>query len=155
MARTFSTVMTGAMASQETEEGEVVLLTIEHPNFSTVRLVNANVAVESQGYTFQPFAFRATLPEESDRVKSAQLEVDNTDRRLVTELRSAQSPAKVTLQVVLFSQPDTIDLEVGPLRLEQANISLDTIELPLGAEPVAYQPVPDGRFTPDQFPALF
>jgi hypothetical protein len=143
------------MASRETEEGEVVLLTIEHDSFSTIRLVNANQAVVSNGNTFQAFAFKATLPEETDRVKSAKLVVDNTDRRLVTSLRSIQSPAKVTMQVVLFSQPDTIDLEVGPLRLEKANISLNEIELPLGAEPVAYQPVPHGKFTPNHFPGLF
>jgi hypothetical protein len=155
MARTFSPTMTQAQAAQETGEGEVVLLTLEHASWSTVRLTNHTTAITSNGNTFQSFPFQATLPEESDREKSAKLTVDNADRRLVSELRTIQTPAQATLQVVLLSDPDTIELEVGPLRVEKANIGLTQIELPLGAEPVAYQSFPKGRFTPEQFQALF
>jgi len=156
VSRTFTTVATEAMASQETGEGEIVLLTVDHSTFSSpIRLVNANQAITSNSNTFQAFAFKATLPEQSDRVKSANLSVDNADRRLVSELRSVQSPLQVTLQIALLSDPDTIELEVGPLRVESAQIGLTQIDLPLGAEPVAYQRVPTGLFTPDQFPGLF
>lgn len=156
MARTFSTTMTEALAAQETGEGEVVLLTIDHSSLSSpVRLVNANQAVTSNGETFQAFAFEVSLPEQSDRVKQATLRVDNADRRLVQTLRSIQDPLEVTLQVVLLSDPDTIELEVGPLQAQQAQITLTEIEIKLGAEPVAYEPFPQGRFTPSDFPALF
>ena len=156
MARQFSNTMKEAMAAQETGEREVVLLILEHSSLSSpIRLVNNMTAVTHNGDTYQAFAFEAVLPEQSDRVRSASLRIDNADRRLVSELRSIQDPMTITFRVVLLSDPDTTELEVGPLRVESADIGLTEINLKLGAEPVAYEPFPQGRFTPADFPGLF
>lgn len=156
MARSFSTTFTEAMAEQRTGEGEVVLLTINHSSLSSpIRLVNNNEPLVSRGNTYQAFAFEAVLPEQSDRVRQASIRLDNADRLLVSTLRNIQDPATATFEVVLLSDPNTVEMTVGPLRAEKADIGLTEINIQLGAEPVAYEPFPAGRFTPDQFPGLF
>ncbi|MFW5909186.1 MAG: DUF1833 family protein [Thiohalospira sp.] len=156
MSRTFSDRLTEGMAGEEYGDALLPLVQIDHDSLDDpIRLVANEEAVTSNGDTYQAYPFDLRLPELTDNDPRARLTVDNTDRLLVQTLRSIESPPTVTIRLVLWEDPDTIELEMGPLRLEQAQMDLERIQCRLGGEPWLYEPFPQHTYTPAAFPALF
>lgn len=156
MSRTFSTNFSEAITAQATSEVPLVLLTLDHETFtSPVRVVNNTVAISSNGNVFQPYPFEVEFPSETDRIQEARVRIDNVNRLVIEKVRTIQSPAEATFQIVLASDPDTIEQEYGPLQVLNADISLQTVTFSIGAEPVAYEQFPPARYTPQVAPGLF
>lgn len=134
----------------------LVLLTITHPDITTIRLVNDRQSLVSGGDTYTPLAFTVRLPTDSpDGNASAVLILDNVDQSIVAAARSITTPASVTIEVVKQSAPDTILVTYSDLRLTRARISATTIEFDLSADPVVDESYPGLDFTPLSFPAGF
>lgn len=156
MGRTFSSRLTAGMAAEETGDALVPVVQIDHSSLSDpIRLACNQEAVVSNGDTYQAYPFELQLPEVTDNDPRAQLTVDNTDRLLISTLRTISDPPLVTIYLLLWETPDTVEVKMGPLRLEKADMELQQIRCRLGGEPWLYEPFPGGRFTPDEFPGLF
>lgn len=134
----------------------LVLLTITHPDITTIRLVNDRQGLVSGGDTYTPLAFTARLPPDSaEGNPSAVLILDNVDQSIVAAARSITTPASVTIEVVRQSAPDTILVTYSDLRLTGAKITATSIEFDLSADPVVDESYPGLDFTPLSFPAGF
>lgn len=159
MPRPLSTVAKAAIFAQQTGEVFLVLLDLEHPNFSsTIRVCNNDLAIVSRGYTYVPFPFEISLPDETeDSPPRVSLKIDNVDRRVVTEIRSvvSGSPVTVRLFVVVASSPDTV--EAGPFEFSLRDVQYDAtkVEGTLLFEDVLNESFPSESFTPARFPGLF
>lgn len=158
MPRSLSSVARAAVFAQQTGEVFVLLLELEHPQFSEiVRVSSDNLPTISGGYTFSPFPFEITLPDESEEAPPrVTLKIDNVDRRITQEIRRVYGdPVTVRLRVVLASSPDTI--EAGPFEFSLREIEYDSRSISgvLMFEDLLNESFPADSFTPARFPGLF
>lgn len=155
--RTLSSNARAALYAAQTAEVFLQLLTIEHDDLvAPIRLVDNTEAIVSAGETFDPFPFRIVLPAETDtELPTVELVVDNVSRELLEEVRSISTPFTVTLEIVLASDPDTV--EAGPFLFESRSASYDvqTLRFELGAETFMTEPFPADIYTPTTYPGLF
>lgn len=141
------------------EMGDVVLLllTIEEDSLpEPIRVVHNTENVTSRGDLYVAFQFGIDLPAQSGEApQPVRIQIDAVDQSIVKAVREAVGQPKVTLEVVLDSDPDTV--EAGPFRfrLESANYSAVTITAEVSFEGVERVRSANHRFTPFLFPDLF
>lgn len=156
--RQISATAMQAVLAQRTEEVFVPCLNINHPTFANpIRLaMNTEPVVRADG-TYQPYAFQINLPDQrDDQLPQVTLTVDNTDLQVNNAIRTLQGPPTVTMDVVMASSPDTV--EIGPFNynLTSATADANTIQGVLGFEDDVFsQQVPAQLYTPTNSPGLF
>lgn len=165
MSRNMSLTARRAMNAPETDQVFLALLTIVHPELpEPIRVVNdfrpkdeqGVRKIVSRGEDFICYPFEAALPaDHEDQLSRVRLRIDNVDREITASLRSISSAPRVVLEVVLASDPDTV--EAGPFEFELVTASFDAlvVEGELGFEPILNEPFPADSFTPNLFPGLF
>jgi hypothetical protein len=165
--RDVSDAFRSALYAQETDEVPICLLTVTHESLDepiyissdpTTRLSDDPLVygTESRGeqYIFLPFEF--TLPDDkSDTAPRVQLTIDNIDHTLVALLRTFATPPSVKLEIIMASDPETVEITVPVLQMSDATIEHHTISNTLVADPLINEPHPAGQFTPGAFPGLF
>ena len=123
-----------AMLAQETGEVFLCCLTISHPNldapFYLVNDYNPLVrTVNDAAVTFQPFAFDVSLPnEQEDQLPQVAVTIDNIDNAILVAIRTIPGERpKITLEVLLASQPDTV--EAGPFNFSILAINYSDVSI--------------------------
>lgn len=145
-----------AANAENTEEAWIVLIKIEHASLAQPLCVANNPEnVVSNGVTFLAGAFSVSMPDDIEGVPSVQLEIDNVDRAIVDAARAIDSPASVTLYVVLGSTPNTI--EAGPFGMTLAEVRYDALKVTgtLIYEDLLNEQFPAQTFNPARYPGLF
>jgi len=146
-----------SMLSQETSDGLITLLTIKHDSLpEPYRFCDNSEDIDSREETFLAFPFNLSLPDEkNDEIPQARLSIDNVDRLLVESIRSIQSEVEIVIEIVLLSDPDTV--EVGPFRFGLRNVRYNstTIEGTLQYENLLDRKFPRFAFDPTITPTLF
>jgi hypothetical protein len=165
--RTVSDVFKKAMFDQETSEIPVLLLTITHPDLpETIRISSDNADLldyEQQlrgtisrlnNYNFLPVS--ASLPEEGeDASNTIQITVDNVSQELTEPLKSTVTPATVTVEIVLASAPDDVEVSFPDFQLTSADVDAGSVKLSLTVDVMASEPYPADNFTPAAFGGLW
>lgn len=156
MARSLSNAATTSIHAQETGEVWLVLLTISHSTLPTpIRVVNNNEDITSRGNIYQAFPFEIILPsQDPDGIPRASLRFDNVDRTAISIIRGVEFPPNVTIEVILASQPDTIEVSFPNLTLRNVKYDAEAIEGELLFENLFSEPV-TLTMTPSRFPGLF
>lgn len=155
-----------AMYAQQTSEVFIILITIEHPNFTDpIRvasdsfevLPDAGVrGVLSRGMEFVYVPFTLELPQEDDTgVSRATLSIDNISREIVAYVRQASSSLNVTIEIVLSSNVDLVEITAPDFKLDNVSYDAFTVTGDLTMEYFELEPFPARRFTPSDFPGLF
>lgn len=133
-----------------------MLLTISHSSLATpLRFVNNNENIVSRGNTYTAFPFEIDLPnDDPDQPPKAQLRIDNVDRSIVQTIRTITSPPTVTIEVILASAPNTVEVSFTNLTLR--NVSYDESEVTgeLVFDAIYTEPV-SVTMTPSRFPGMF
>jgi hypothetical protein len=112
--------------------------------------------VKSQGEEFVALPFEISLPnEDEDTLPRARLTIDNVSREIIKAVRSINSPAQITIQVVLASDPDTVEAEITKFQLTNVTADALTVQGDLTTEQFDQEPYPAGRFTGAGFPGMF
>ena len=155
--RNVSAILQRAMYAQDTKEVVLLLLTIAHANLVTpIRVVNNLEEIVSQGYTWAAFPFEITLPIESDdQIPVMTIRIDNVDRQIVTAIRSLQGAPDITLDVVVASQPDIVDVTFVGFKLKSVSYDNLVVEGEMRLEEILSEPFPQHRITPFHFPGCF
>ncbi len=114
-----------AVRRQETDEVFLMLVTIDHAELETpFRFSSDGVDTTSRGETYIAYPFQGTLPEETpDLPAEMRISIDNVDRRIVEGLRLIVGVPEVTIEIVLASTPDTV--EVGPRKFQLFEATYD------------------------------
>jgi hypothetical protein len=156
MARSLSSTAIASANAQQTDEVWLVLLTIAHPSLATpIRVVNNNESIVSRGQTYQWFPFEIELPgEDVDSPSRARLRIDNVDRTIVNTIRSISTPPTVTLEVVLASAPNVVEVSFSGLSLREVDYDAMSVTGELVFESIFTEPV-TLTMTPARFPGLF
>lgn len=157
MSRTLSLAMLTAMFAQETQEAVLVLLTISHPKWvDPLRAVMNGEDVSSRGNTFTGYPFDIIVPDDTgDRPPQAQLTIDNVSREITHALESTISPVSITIEIVLSSTPNTVEISWSNLTLKEVKYNAQTITGTLVYEDLSRETFPKSCFTPTYFPGLF
>lgn len=165
--RTVSEDFRAAMFGQETDEVPVLLLTITHPDLSTTwRLSSDNKdlldeenqlrGTFSRGWSFYFFPMDVSLPEEGDDASNViQITLDNVTREITPLLKSTVTPASVTIEIVLASAPDDVEVEFPDFELVSADVDAGSVVLSLTVDTMASEPFPADNFTPSAFGGLW
>lgn len=152
--RTLSTNARAALYAAQSDEVWLQLLTVEHSAIVTpIRIVANTEDIVSRGDTYTAFPFEISIPATSS--ESVELVVDNVTRDLVDEVRSIDTPLTLTLEVVLASDPDTV--EAGPFAFQSRAVEYDVqrMRFTLTYEPLLQEPFPAYVYTPIDYPGLF
>jgi hypothetical protein len=156
MSRAFSTAFKNAVFNPETDTVFLCLVEFNHPSFGTTYyFVANNEDIISNGQTYTAFSMLISLPsEENSSMPEAQIIVDNVDRRLIEFFSSISTPATLTMNIVLSSDPDTVEL--GPLEFELFNVRYDQNQLSASLSVVNYLEDEIGAYalSSDLFPGL-
>lgn len=157
MSRPLSTAALQAAMAQNTNEAFILLVTFVHaPTLETYRCCLNTEDITSNGNVFTATYFEITLPEDGDRAPAGcQITVDNVDRRLVGLLRKITEPLQVTVQVVLASQPNVIEMEFTDLVLREAQWDEYKISGMLASEDPLNQVFPGHLYDQKSFPGIF
>lgn len=158
-----------AMFSQESDDSLIVLLTISSAEISpTLRLADNytgrlsetatdvvyGVTSNLNQYVFLPFTL--TLPtEEENSVPRCQIIINDVTRYLTPVIRSITTPPNVQIDLVLKSDPDTVEISFGGFLLSNISYNANQITADLTVESLAVEPFPSHTFTPSYFPGLF
>ena len=156
--RLISSTAMQAILAQNTPEVFIPCLKIDHPSFANpIRLAFNTETVSRTDGDYLPYAFQITLPEQrEDQIPQVILTVDNTDLSVNNAIRTLVGQPTVTMDVVLASSPNTV--EVGPFdySLQSAQADANTIQGTLGFEmDIFSQQVPAQLYTPVSSPGLF
>jgi hypothetical protein len=157
MPRQLSAAAARAIIARETAEVFLACLTISGPGLPTLRCVNDTQPLVRASGTFYPYPFEVLLPEDTDAAApTARLRVDNIDREVTRALDEYSGVPQVTLEIVLASSPDTV--EMGPFEFSILSVDYDAVVITatLGyEEDFLNQAVPAQSYTPTSSPGLF
>lgn len=151
-----ATAIAAALAP-ETAEVFLVLLEIDESSLvEPFRFVNNNENVTSRSNLYAASHFDLELPSEKpDSIDTARITVDNVDRMIVNAIRAAAGRPTARIEVVLASDPDTV--EAGPFDFEFQSAEYDQLTV---SGILAYDDVVEVRGplhlrTPWWYPDLF
>lgn len=155
-----------AVYEQETGEVFVILLTIDHPNFTQPIMVSSDPTqllpisnvrgTISRGNEYPFLPFTIDLPNQDDTgIAKARISIDNIDRTMVNAVRTANSALSVTVEIVLSSSPDIIEVSIPDFRIDHVTYDSMTISGDLSVEYYDLEPYSKLRFTPSNFPGMF
>jgi hypothetical protein len=147
-----------AMLAQATPEVFVPCLKIDHESFANPILLAFNTeALARAAGSYMPYAFQIDLPgQHEDSLPQVKVTVDNVDLQVNDAIRTLVGPPTVTMDVVLASSPDVV--EIGPFEysLQSATANADTIQGVLGFEDDIFsQQVPGQSYQPSNSAGLF
>lgn len=146
-----------SIEAPETDEQWMWLLTVEHEDFTVpIRLARNWRAVTSRGNTYIPFPFAPSIAqEEPDRSPRLSIRIGNVSRVVTAkleEVQGADTVPKVTLEVVLASQPSVVEYVLTDFEFRNVRYTETVISADLEAEDFLTTPYPDLRRTPQIAP---
>lgn len=161
-----------AMFAAETSEQLITLVTIEYKDSSGItqyfRLADSytqrisetdsdiTYGVISGGNNFYFLPLQITLPDETDNsMPRCSITINDVTRYITPAIRELYEPPRITLQLVLASQPNTIEASFGGLYITNISYNADTVQLQLEMINYASEPFPAYTFSPNYFPGLF
>lgn len=156
MSRSVSSTFKSTAFGSQTSEAYIVLLTIDHEEMDEPFYVTSNgVEVISNGVLFYPYPFTITLPDDTERPFSqGRLTIDTVSQTMVAA-RWFNTPVTITIQIVLASDPDTVEIEFPDFELTDLTYDDQTISGNLSIESFVEEPFPGDAFIPSYFPGLF
>lgn len=144
--------------ASETSDVWVTLLEITHDIIPIPFRYAANVVedIVSDGDTYIAAPFQVSLPDDTDeRPAQARIRLARISHDVIVAIRTIDTPATVTLKVVLATDPNTKEVEYSNMLL--TNISADDTSITgtLGYANLQEELFPAIRFGPTNFPGLF
>lgn len=161
-----------AVMAQETAEREICLLTITHPDFDAPVLLSTDpteylysdedtatpiYGTKSRGKTFTYVPIEPTLPSaDSEAPPSGRFSISNVSQVVAPYLLAVNDEyPKITVEVVMASDPDSVTQVWPEFDLTTAAIDASKAEVQISLNSANTEPVPWLRFTPACFPNLF
>ncbi len=160
MSRSLSTLFKTMSNASETGEVLLALVTIDSPSIvgGPLRVVQDLQNITSNGNLYTAFPFEIRLAGDSDEGPAKiTLSIDNIDRTMAAAIKGIppSTPPSVTVEIVIASQPDTVEITLSNLKLKNVTGDAFRIDGELWMDEEDLLPFPEGSFTPPYFPGLF
>ena len=156
MSRNSSEKLLGIVNKENPDDIFLHLVTIDWPDGSVDRYVKDNVDTTSRGNNYQAAAFNIQVPEEpEDSTPKLTFQFSLADRVIINKLRTATEPPILTLEIVLGSDPNIV--EMGPFTFDLRKYQNQgvSVSVEAGFEPILDFAVPQITYSPTYFPGLF
>jgi hypothetical protein len=139
------------------DEPYLILLTITQTDLSApLRLVDDNANITSNGNLFTAFPFNMELPDNREGASPrARVSIDGTSREITEAIRTMQTAASISIEVVRASVPDTIELTWPSFNLRNVKWDAGRVSGDLVSEELEVEPFPIWQFSPANAPGLF
>lgn len=157
-----------AVFSPDADDNLIVLLTFSGAGLSTpVRISDGYTTrlsesatdilygVRSRGNDFIFLPINISLPTEEEAAPRCKISISDVTRRLLPVVRTITGALTVTIEIVLASNPDVVEVSYGNFLMSAISYSADTITGELTVDALGSEPFPAHQFTPSYFPGLF
>lgn len=156
MANNISPALLAQLYAQESDVPFLMLVTLTHPSFSTIRLVNNSEDIVSNGNTFLAFPMRIKMPvDDGETTREVSIEFDNVSLDLIDELRLVTSPIDVKVELILSSNPNQVQISLEELKLRNVSYNKQRVTAKLYLDSFLNIELTSERYTPKNFPGLF
>lgn len=154
--RDLSNELLNQLFKQESEDPFLMLVTLSHDDFDTIYLVNNTVNISSRGISYIAFPVKITLPsDDGETQREVSIEFDNASAALIAAIRSVTTLIDVKIEMVLASNPDKVEIELGELRIKNINYNKTSIRAHLFMDDFLNTEVTGEKYNPTNFPGLF
>lgn len=139
------------------EEVWLVLATVSHPDLDgDLRVVNNTEDIVSRGETFYACPFEVVLPDDTDKgPPAAKVTIDNVDQKMTVAMRTIDTPATVTFEIIDAEAPDHVEVSYTGLTLRDIEIDVARVSGTVGLDDTQREPFPSHSFSPSYFPGAF
>lgn len=154
--RSLTNKLLAEMYGQDSDDPFLFLMAWRHSSFSTIYLVNNTKDVTSRGNVYLAFPMKITPPVDDGRSSNQlQLRVDNVSLELIEELRSVVNRIDVTIELILASDPDVVEIEYGELKLSNISYNAQAITGTLILDDFLNTALTSEKYGPANYPGLF
>jgi len=151
-----SPALLAQLYAQESDVPFLMLVTLTHPSFTTVKLVNNSEDIVSNGETFTSFPMRIRLPaDDGESTREVSIEFDNVSRELIDELRTVTTPIDVKIEMILASNPDDIQITLDELKMRNVTYNKSIVSARLYLDSFLNVELTSERYSPKLYPGLF
>lgn len=142
--------------AQESGDPFLMLVTLDHELFDTIRLVNNSVNITSRGDVFTAFPMKIRLPvDDGESAKEFQIDMDNVSLELIDSLRSVVTPIDVKIEMILASMPDEVQISLDELKMTGVQYNKKRITARIVVDNFLNIEMTSERYGPSNFPGLF
>lgn len=141
--------------AQESEDPFLTLVTFQNALF-VARLVNNSSDIVSRGNTFTAFPMKIRLPvDDGETARDFSIDLDNASLAMISNLRRVTNPIGVTIEMVLASMPDVVQLSFDELAIANITYDASKISARIVMDNFLAIEMTSERYTPKNFPGLF
>jgi len=156
MSRQLTNKLLDELYNQESSDPLLMLVAISNPAFSTLYLVNNTVDIVSRGNTYIALPLKITpSADDGESNRTAKLELDNVSLEVIDEFRTVTDTMEVTIEAVLGSDPDIVEIEIGQLIISNINYNANSIVADLLFDDFLRTKLTSEDYTPFIYPGLF
>ena len=156
MSRQLSNELLLQLFAQESDDPFLMLVTLSHPSFDTVYLVNNSEDIVSRGNTYVAFPMEISMPvDDNETVRQMSIKFDNASLELIDEIRQVDSPIDVKVEAILASRPDVVEIDVGELKMRNATYVATSITASLSYDDFLNTGLTSEKYEPANFRGLF
>lgn len=157
MSNTLSPQLLAQLFSRQSDDPFLILLTLSHETFATdFRLVNNSVNVVSRGETYLAFPFQITLPiDDGETAREFAIQFDNVSLFILDGIRTATTPIRVNIEMILASIPDAVQFSFGEAEIRTISYNQSTVQANLYLDSFLNTEMTSETYKPTNFPGLF
>lgn len=157
MANQLSPELIAQLFAQESNDPFLALVTLTHSSFAgPIRLVNNQENIVSRGNTFTAFPMKIKFPmDDGESAREVQLAFDNVSLELIDEIRSVTTSIGVSLELILASMPDQVQVSLEELIISTITYNKTQAVARLVLDSFLTTEVTSEKYNPQNFPGLF
>lgn len=128
----------------------------------TIRVVNYDKNIWSNGREYQWFPFAVKLPNRSEKkdiagtIKLGNVgELEGQDARMLAAIDSVTEPIDLKIQIVLTNEPDRVEMELTGFKIKGVTVTREWVSADFVFEDMATEPFCGDTITPKLFPGAF
>ena len=155
MSNQLSAEVKAQIFSQESNDPFLTLVTLEHEDF-TIKLVNNTTDINSRASVFYAMPMKIRLPaDDGETTRDFSIEFDNVSLEIISQLRQVTGDINVTIEFILASLPNVVQMSHENLLLRGITYNAKTITASIVFDDFLAIGMTSEKYTPSTFPGLF
>lgn len=157
MANQLSSELLAQLFAQNSDDPFLSLVTLDHETFDNpIRLVNNTTNFTSRGNVYQAFPMKLRFPvDDGETVRDFQIDFDNVSLELIEEIRSVTTSIGVTIELVLATLPDVVQMSQEDLLVSVITYNEKRITAKIVMDSFLNVQLTSESYTPTIYPGLF
>lgn len=157
MANQLSPELIGQLFAQESNDPFLSLVTLSHETFDQpIYLVNNTKNITSRGNVFQAFPMTIRFPvDDGESARDFQIEFDNVSLELIQAIRSVTTQIGVTVELILASIPDVVQMSQEDLFIATMSYNKTKITARIVLDTFLNVALTSESYTPVSYPGMF